>query len=417
MFRDFLWLLHTKQSYDMQKKNGLAGLIALAAVLLLLFKWNDWFAPLFFGLGLDKIPAMFNADHGDFYALTFIHMLTWVFLISVAIGIMMAIGYILFMTPVVFIFIAPILLVAMLGMMVVDFFKAPFKKENPKKSSPSRSGVSSYEEVDKGAAMKSYVDSLIKDGRATQLESRDATVYLNRATSISEEQPWVIGKDSNNNWFVLGNNPLPVHVSHTHYPNTRNLFFTLRNIYTETKAARQMSGMATSEDTWEHLAGTREMDDYFTKTYSKVDNPNVLKTLCVASLPLSIRLGEGDLPYFHFDVQSEVTLEKDLWDLSLYQIETSEIRTLFKAIVKEHNKFVETIHAQHVAFYAYPHFTEVEYSYLTEGGLGFFKGMEAVQNAKEFNTLYHPHVYTLALEEAHNFKATWAINYLEGYQS
>lgn len=129
MFRDFLWFLHAKQSHDMQKSNGFPGFLALVVVFVIMFKWDDWFAPIFFGLELDKIPAMLNADHGDFYAMTFIHMLAWIFLICIAIGILMIVGYLLFMTPLAFILVAPLLLIALIGMVVIDLIKSPFKKK------------------------------------------------------------------------------------------------------------------------------------------------------------------------------------------------------------------------------------------------------------------------------------------------
>jgi len=134
MFRDFLWLLHAKQSHDMQKANGLAGFLALLFVILLMFKWNDWFAPIFYALRLDRIPALFNADHGEFYAMTFIHMMAWVLLICVTLSLLALVVYILFFTPVVFIFVAPILLVALIIVAVKDFFMNLFSPKQKRTS-------------------------------------------------------------------------------------------------------------------------------------------------------------------------------------------------------------------------------------------------------------------------------------------
>ena len=417
MFRDFLWLLHSKQSYDMQKANGLAGFVALVFVIVLMFKWNDWFAPLFFGLGLDKIPGFFNADHGDFYAMTFIHMLAWLFVILAVLIVIAVVAYLLFMTPLVFIWMIPLVIIPMLVLIAIDSVKNLFKEKPTKPTSPSRSTATPFVEVDKNTAMAVRVDALTKQGNAEKLSSSEATVYLNRATSITDEQPWLIGKDSKDNWYVLGNNPLPIHVSNTYNPYATSLYQTLRNIYAETKIARQKQGLVTTEDSWEHIAGSREMDDYFMKTYAKVEKPRILQNLCVAIIPLEVRMDAENTPYFHFEGNSEVVMHDDISDFRIFNVQTDEIKSLFKAIVREHSKFVETIHNLHVVFYTYPYFSEVEYSYLTEGGLGFFKAIESVKDAKKYHALYHPHVYTLALEEAHNFQAKWAINYLEGYQS
>lgn len=129
MFRDFLWLLHSKQSYDMQKSNGLPGFIALVTVLVVIFKWNDWFAPIFFALRLDKLPALLNADHGDFYAMTFIHMTAWFLLILISIPVLILIGYILFISLLIIIYTMYVIL-KYICTSYFDLIKSLFKSNN-----------------------------------------------------------------------------------------------------------------------------------------------------------------------------------------------------------------------------------------------------------------------------------------------
>lgn len=52
MFSQFLWMLAAKQQHDLQKEQGLPGLMGILFVLLVTWKWNDWFYPLFKGLGM-----------------------------------------------------------------------------------------------------------------------------------------------------------------------------------------------------------------------------------------------------------------------------------------------------------------------------------------------------------------------------
>lgn len=127
MLRDFLWFLHAKQSYDMQKSNGLPGFLALIGVFVLMFKWDDWFAPIFFGLRLNQLPALLNADHGDFYAMTFIHMLAWFFLFIILIGILIVLACVLFIP--LFLLIAIVwMILSYIVTSYLDLIKGLFKK-------------------------------------------------------------------------------------------------------------------------------------------------------------------------------------------------------------------------------------------------------------------------------------------------
>ena len=55
MLNDLLWIYGTKRQYDMQKENGLAGLIGILVVFLIVWQWNNWFYPIFESVGLVSI--------------------------------------------------------------------------------------------------------------------------------------------------------------------------------------------------------------------------------------------------------------------------------------------------------------------------------------------------------------------------
>lgn len=51
MLQDLLWLASAKQQYNMQRSAGMAGLMGFLSLFFIVWKWDEWFYPVFQKLG------------------------------------------------------------------------------------------------------------------------------------------------------------------------------------------------------------------------------------------------------------------------------------------------------------------------------------------------------------------------------
>jgi len=78
MLADLLWFLGAKQQYNMQKAQGLAGLIGILSVVFFVWKWEDWFYPAFDKIGLIDI-AENTGLVSELDVLTVINVIAFIF--------------------------------------------------------------------------------------------------------------------------------------------------------------------------------------------------------------------------------------------------------------------------------------------------------------------------------------------------
>ncbi|QPC47551.1 hypothetical protein [Mangrovibacillus cuniculi] len=74
MVNQILHYLHAKQMYDMQKNQGMAGLVGILSVLLIVWKWNDWFYPVLDSLGLVAFAERTGMLHPDMPVMSVINV-------------------------------------------------------------------------------------------------------------------------------------------------------------------------------------------------------------------------------------------------------------------------------------------------------------------------------------------------------
>ncbi len=90
MLTELMWLYASKRQYEMQRENGLAGLIGILVTFLIVWQWNNWFYPILDMLGFVSLADRIGMITGSpilttINVLGLIMVLIFIFLAMVAI--------------------------------------------------------------------------------------------------------------------------------------------------------------------------------------------------------------------------------------------------------------------------------------------------------------------------------------------
>jgi len=226
MLRDLLWLWEAKMQYERQKAQGLAGLIALLTVILVMWKWNDWFYPLAKNFGIIDFLKRTGLWHEN-EVMTIINVLAVIFLLSLFIG-LIAFGCVFLLGLIGIIFnskVGQYLLV--IGLFPILFPLLYFSARKNRYDTHYRKSK------EKRALLLQYKDLPENERRFNlllhQLEEQDSTFSyeklllnydearerLNKVLeSLQDDTDWLIGYDKNNDkYYLIFPNPLPMSFS------------------------------------------------------------------------------------------------------------------------------------------------------------------------------------------------------------
>ncbi|MGE7843573.1 hypothetical protein ACQKNX_22690 [Lysinibacillus sp. NPDC093712] len=230
MLNELLWLYGTKRQYDMQKENGLAGLVGILVTFMLIWKWNEWIYPLLNSIGIVSITRNIGLITGS-PILTTINVLGLIMGLLVIFSVLLAIPtfFILLImnlfgsnfnsnrpTPMqyaVSLLLLPILVVIY---PIIKFMKA-IKIIRP-------SSVESFREANKdvlndfSSIEESYTAIFIDQehnddasANRTVISADEALLTLNRAiASLENMHDYVFAySETDKTWYLLTPNPIP----------------------------------------------------------------------------------------------------------------------------------------------------------------------------------------------------------------
>ncbi|MDD1505078.1 hypothetical protein PVA17_20255 [Lysinibacillus sp. CNPSo 3705] len=235
MLNDLLWLYGTKRQYDMQKENGLAGIIGILVTFLIVWQWNDWFYPIFESVGLVSIAKKIGLNtgtpiHTTINVLGLIVGLILIFFILVAISTFLILSMLNLFgsnfnsnrpTPLQYAFsllLLPLMIVIypifklMKGLKIIrpDSTES-FKELNKEIIHGSSSSIEeSYTAVFVSQEQKDDVTA-----NRTVISQKEAISTLNRAiASLEDMSDYVFAySDSDKTWYLLTPNPIPPYAS------------------------------------------------------------------------------------------------------------------------------------------------------------------------------------------------------------
>lgn len=249
MLTQLLWFVHAKQQHDMQRAQGLAGLVGLLLVIFMVWQWDELFQPLLNAVGLvdfaDRVGMV-----SELPIITVLNVIGVLFVLSLFIGLMtMAFAFIgivfsifgatklgrIFFENAMLVVLAPILL----PVFVLTFISRSLKgelKSNPTagvmpkettiekfyKETPERRAEWKQVKELPGAArlFRLYQSQMKQQDSNTRVEefttAEQTELFLNRAVaSIENDLDWLIAYDAyEDQHYILLPNPLPKFVSH-----------------------------------------------------------------------------------------------------------------------------------------------------------------------------------------------------------
>ena len=249
MLTQLLWFVHAKQQHDMQRAQGLAGLISLLLVIFMVWQWDEIFLPVLNFLGLVDLANRVGLVH-ESPVITIINVLLIIFLLSVTVGLLaMALAFIgivfsifggsrlggAFLENAFFVLLLPFILPLALGDQFIRWMRGDLKRDpNAVQRAKEMKIEKYYKQTPELREEWKQTKDLTESARLfslfrTQVLRDDTTAiveefpkgektekFLNRAVaSIENDLDWLIGYSmAEDQHFLLLPNPLPKFVSH-----------------------------------------------------------------------------------------------------------------------------------------------------------------------------------------------------------
>lgn len=244
MLSELLWLYGAKRQYDMQRENGLAGLLTVLGVIFMVWQWDSIFYPLFDTLGLASAFENSGMVTGTPIHTT-INVLATIFVGILLLGLIVSVPTFLLLSVMnlfgsnynpnrptaiqyaVSIVLLPILLVAFALVRLLQFVgifsKPPKTLADAVKSNPTYKNVYGNAKVnhnDKTKLPELYVlqQATRNDHiERTPLTKDEAIKALNIAiASLEMSKDYIFGYHTvREQWYLLTPNPTPVYASKT----------------------------------------------------------------------------------------------------------------------------------------------------------------------------------------------------------
>ena len=227
MLNELLWLYATKRQYEMQKENGLAGLIGILVTILIIWQWNNWFYPILESVGIVSLADRIGMITGSpilttINVLGLIMVLIFIFLAMVAIPTFIILSLMnLFGSnhnsnrP------SPLQYVVSLILLPILLLLYPIIKLMKKLKLISPTTAEIYKEqnkIDTKSIEESYLDVFTSQEQKndptasrTVISQQEAISHLNRAiASLEDMKDFIFAySESNKTWYLLTPNPIP----------------------------------------------------------------------------------------------------------------------------------------------------------------------------------------------------------------
>lgn len=399
MLKDLLWLWDAKLQYERQKAQGMAGLLSLLFVIFAVWKWDEWFYPLFEKLGLVSFAKNIGLV-SDLSVVTVVNVVAIIFFICLFIGLIClaatVVGFLLFMVG-----------ASKLGQWVIALALMPllapflfFQVRNINRM--AMSGISmdpkeireirkKYKDLEgEEYLLQLYLEQLKRSDEDFAFEKSELALfewdkaknYLNRVLpSIKENTVGLLAYHrALKQIYILFPNPLPSHFSRSFEVGIKE------------------DGI--KED---KIFGFRSQSlEYGLDAESR-------RRYYVPALPVEIR-SNGERFSLYVDPSSSVEAYDITGCMDFYYIQSSEWRNVVKNLCQSRIDLFRSLHQAHIAFYLFQLvFKEVA----SEDDYNiFFKGIPNVSNGDVLTPIYQNDVRNEIIRRA-EYGEEWAINFLQ----
>lgn len=396
MLNELLWLWDAKLQYERQKAQGLAGLTAILSVILLVWKWDEWFYPLFENIGFVGLVERTGLVH-DLSVVTIINVIAVIFFISLFIAatcfsvfflgfLLICIGASKVGQTIIFLATFPVIVPFLL------FFPKRKEKKALRKVASSAKELKEiqkkYKHLDNEERnwnlfleQLNRTDEDFKVEKWEPFQNMEAKKHLNRVLpSIKENTDFLIGYHKyEKKLYILFPNPLPAPISRSF------------EIGIEESGLYGFEGQCLSE--MKGLSMLSPSPSYY-----------------VPALGVTVVQGEDKL---HLIVEQSTTVKPfDLyWMADYYRVQSTELKELIRSLSKERIDLQRCLQQAHVAFYLFPTYSHKR-EVITDGKVKYFNESKNVLHADTFRGLYQADVEKEIIKYAKDGEE-WAINWFK----
>lgn len=394
MLTDILWMIEARMQYERQKAQGLVGLIALISVIFMVWKWNDWFYPLFNKLGLVDLAHKMGLVH-ELPVVTVINVVWMIgaicFLICIFCFAITFIGFLLMLLgasklgqSVIATAMMPVLLPYLL--IKSRNIQANVMNGVAKNKKELKEIVKKYKDLSmKERNFRYYLHQLENSDPETRVEIwngyewRKAKSYLNRVLpSIKDNNIFLIGYiKGTDKLYILFPNPLPEVISHSFYDSDKE-----RGLYGyESQCLRA----------------------------SLTSNLFVDESYEVPAIEVSVKSGMNK---FYMEVGSDVTHINLKYMKNFYKVSSGELNKIVTDLSANHMGLQKTLERAHIAFYLFPIVYQKVNENIQPGIEKYHEQKKEVLNAETLYPIYEAMVVEKIIEFAKNGKQ-WAIDWFK----
>lgn len=334
MLTELLWYLESKMQYRRQRQQGLAGLVGILLVIFFVWKWEDWFYPIFDKLGLVALAERTGLVH-DLSVVTVINVIAIIVLLCIFIGLillsllivgilLLALGFSKFGEFLFGLAIFPFLLFQLIKL------KRQSVEQVYKRDPELRKLLEQYFDLDVTERnFLLYLKQLEREDPSFSVEYEEGVniieKHLHKLTpNIKDHSYWRI-VFTNKKYYLMFPNPLPA---------LGSKIFEKDNVY-------MRKGPYVFDDL---------IIDYLVNTAFGKVNPS-FHTLAI---PIEIQWnGER----FYLSVKTDEpfqTLSSGGRYATIYKISSKETDEIFTKLIEENNQLYRLLKNAHVAFYLIP---------------------------------------------------------------
>lgn len=242
-------LINTKIQYEIQRRTGGVAILGFAIIFLMVWKWDEWFYPVFDLLGLAYIIRESGMVVNGLPALTAFNVLALIFCLMVAAGVLIFLSTILpalglFLPKPLQTLVFVLVMILMLPITIPMLLISTFMK--PKAKAPVAKFYQSGEKAtpDQFFAAKPELNEMYQSLSGKKDNHRTGLMYLEQTAKTYRKVPFEEAKDNLNQainpgnpkftfyfgynayldrWFLLTNNPLPQYCSHQALKNNGDM--------------------------------------------------------------------------------------------------------------------------------------------------------------------------------------------------
>lgn len=334
MLTELLWFWDAKRQYDLQKAQGMAGLMGILYVIFLVWKWEEWFYPLFNKVGLIGLAERTGLVH-DLSVMTVINVITVIFLLCLAYALialavcvlgvlLLSFGLSKLGQNIIVLCTLPVVAPILIYMVQKKRANTPCIERDFKKDPALKSLLEKYNDFDTPQRdFKLYLEQLQKTDDSFHFIEEFGSYYniqqrLQKVIpSLKEFSDWCIGYDSDSKQlYILFPNPLPGLTSKAFEKNL------------------SLKGLYGFESLW-----------YEYYSYKP--------TYYVPALPLTLNWDREEITLSIDSSDSIIALKTNAIN-QIYKVKSKETDNLFRSLIETRQDIYEILHRAHMAVYLIP---------------------------------------------------------------